>query len=166
MGRKERRVRVVLTDGKRAADYIWLRHPADGRAHYTVRRGSSNMRKFIPENPVPLHSFKGHRRMFSAGLATTSLLDFQLHPFERQEQDAIAFLDLRAFPEDAFVWTELGLVEVGKTDQLQFDFDLQQLLLVTSVRPWVYVAVGVREGIIRFGSSNTEYADSRRPKGK
>jgi hypothetical protein len=154
-----------LTDGERTADFAWLRHagrqvacgipddarwhmtyPADGKAHYTVREGAGHSRRFLPKSPLPLVSFRGRHTLLALGLASTTLED--LRPFERRAQDAVAFLDLRSFPDEGVVWIELGLVEAQKADQLQFDFEVQQLLLVTSVTPWVYIAAGSKAGIM------------------
>jgi len=159
-------VRIVLTDGERAADFAWLRHagrqvacgvpedaswhmtyPEDGRLHMTVKQHSGGRRVFVRKAPVPLAGFTGHRALLALGIGSTALAEGDLKPFKHTPQDAVAFLDLRAFG-DAMVWTELGIVEPGQTHQLRFDFTVQQVLLVTSVSPWVYVAAGVNEGEI------------------
>jgi len=101
----ERRVRVVLTDGERMADFAYLRHagrevvcgvpddagwhmtyPANGRAHYTVRQGSGHTRRFLRERPVPLKSFTGQRTLLALSIASTALVYAGLRPFERQAQ--------------------------------------------------------------------------------
>jgi len=101
----ERRVRVVLTDGERTADFAYLRHagrevvcgvpddagwhmtyPANGRAHYTVRQGSGHTRRFLRERPVPLESFTGQRTLLALSIASTALVYAGLRPFERQAQ--------------------------------------------------------------------------------
>lgn len=159
----ESRIRVVLTDGERTADFAWLRHagrqvvcgipedegwhmtyPEDGRFHITLKKGPGHRRAFVPQAPVPLDGFSGQQVLLALGIGSVDLTDAALRPFERKPQDAVAFLDLRAFG-DALVWTELGLIEVGKTDQLHFDFEVQQVLLVRSIAPWVYVAAGIRD---------------------
>jgi len=101
----ERRVRVVLTDGERTADFAYLRHagrevvcgvpddagwhmtyPANGRAHYTVRQGSGHTRRFLRERPVPLESFTGQRTLLALSIASTALVYAGLRPFERHAQ--------------------------------------------------------------------------------
>ncbi len=85
--------------------------------------------------------------MLTLGIPSGSLGN-DLNPVARQPQDAVAFLDLRAFEDEETVWTELGLVQPGKADELRFDFDVRQLLLVTSVNPWIYIAAGAKKGVI------------------
>jgi hypothetical protein len=124
--------------------------PADGNAHYTVKARAGHIRRYLFETPVRLDSLKGHRALLALGINSATLADADLRSFERNSQDAVAFLDLRAFPDVGVIWTELGVVEAWKTDQLQFnlDFEVSQLLLVTGVRPWVYFAAGVRREAI------------------
>lgn len=167
---KVRKVRVLLTDGERTADFAWLRHvagkhvvcgipenvdrwhityPADARVHYTLREGARKSHRFLRLAPVPLRDFRGQCELLALGFASSTLEDAGLHPFRRSAQDAVAFLDLRAFPE-GMVWTSLGLIEAGQVDSLTFDFDVEQLLLVRNVVPWVVIAAGIREGVITF----------------
>jgi hypothetical protein len=164
---KPHRVRVVLTDGQRTVDFAWLRHagkqvvcgapndpehvtyPRDGRVHITTEEGSKKRRRgFFTLPPVPLQGFHGQHGLLTLGLAEPILQSFDLVPFRHQAQDTIAFLDLRAFRPDAAVMVDLGLVEAGHADQLNFAFKVQQILLVTSVTPWVYLAAGTEAGII------------------
>lgn len=163
----ERRLRVVLTDGERMADFAWLRHagrqvvcgvpdkvgwhityPADGRMHMTIGHDARRTRSFVPETAVPLDTFTGQRALLTLGMPLIELAVARLRTFKHRTQDAVAFLDLRAFRDEVMLWIELGLVEVGKTDQLQFDFGAEQVLIVRNAVPWVYIAAGSKEGVI------------------
>ena len=167
---KVSKVRVLLTDGQRTVDYAWLRHvegkqiacgvpdhrdkwhltyPADGKAHYTLRGGGRKRRRFLTLQPVPLRAFRGQRELLTLGFAPSTLEDSGLLPFRPQPQDALAFLDLRAF-SDGMVWTSLGIVEPGQIDRLTFDSDVRQLLIVRNVVPWIYIAAGIKEGPLTF----------------
>jgi len=86
--------------------------------------------------------------MLALGIASDTLADVNLQPFNYKTQDAVAFLDLRAF-DAKILWVELGLIEPQKADALSFDFEVRQLLLVTNTSPWVYIATGVQEAITR-----------------
>lgn len=158
------RVRIALTDGVRTADYAWLRYsrkqvvcgvpenpnwhltyPADGRAHYTIRKRSRHVRRYLPTQSIPLITFSGQRELLQVQLASPAALGDDFIAFEHQPQDVVAYLDLRAFPKGRIAWTALGLIEPGKADQLQFSFEVYQLLLVTRPRPWLYIAAGAEE---------------------
>ncbi len=162
-----RNVRVVVTDAEHTADFAWLRHagrqvacgvpedsrwhvtyPADGRAHITTTRGGESRRGYLRESPVSLDGFTGHRTMLALGLGSDSLVDTGLREFERKTQDAVVFLDLRAFDAEV-MWVELGLVEPYKADTLSFDFEVRQLVLVVTTSPWVYIAAGIQRDAVR-----------------
>ncbi len=155
------RVRILLTDGARVADFAWLRYslkqvacgvpegrdswhvtyPANGKVRYSLRRALRQHHVPWPVKPIPLGTFSGQRELLQ--LRSPLELGNDLTIFRWQPQDVIAFLDLRAFPKDRMICTSLGLIEAGKADQLQFDFSVHQVLLVTRVTPWIYIASGV-----------------------
>lgn len=159
---RDMKLRIVLTDGMRSEDLCFLKHsgssviaglvgdgwhvhyPPDGRVHYTVEEKSNERRKhrvFWPQPGIPLTTFRGMRQLLSMTLSPQRL-DDGVRDFKGARQDALVFVDVRAFPADRMIKLAIGLVEPGTIDRLNLAFEPVQLIVERHFTPWVYVAVG------------------------
>jgi hypothetical protein len=155
------RLRIVLTGGTRNEDLCWLKHsgsqvicgavgdgwhlryPSDGRLHYTLeqKQEGPKRRVFWRQPGIPLIAFTGMCELLSMEVSPQRL-DEGSREFKGARQDALMFIDVRAFPVDRMIKLSIGLVEPGTLDQLNLTFEPAQLLVARYFTPWVYVAVG------------------------
>ena len=154
------RVRVLVTNGSKTADLFWVEHT--GRDvycgmvglpdHYAYHEtGARHIKQAggyqILERHVPLAELRGIFQLTTLAFSST-LLDAgnYLRDYFGASVDAVVYLDTRSMSGDApFLNVMVGLLEIGPPELLPIgvpDWVTRQIVLVTDVRPWVWIAVG------------------------
>ena len=149
------RLRVLLTNGTRTVDLIWLRHNgsdvyyggvgwhdktsyhATGRRHTKTKSGETEI-----QGHHPLNNFKGQLQLCSFAFGTGIVEDATATEYKGKKGDSVIWLDARTLPSQINV--SLGLVDVGGYASIlpvHEVMDLRLLHLVTSTVPWIYVQV-------------------------
>ena len=154
---KKSRFRVLLTDGSKTIDLIWVLHNGkdiyygyvgadtkysaheSGEHHQTFR--SAPTVKF--EKHLPLKDFKGEKILCTFGFSTKSLVG-KSYDVSKDISQATLYLDSRALPE--YVNVQMGILEpagLSHLDILQHSevLDVWNLTVITSTIPWIYFVV-------------------------
>jgi len=159
------RVRVLYTNGTTSYDFYWLFHTGtdvycgspyrkskrsyhrSGKVH-TTTNGAREHEHWHTE----LRELRGQFH-----LETTSFVNSEswfaekvkLQEYGGGKSDAVLVIDSRSLPPSTWVHAAVGLVEPGRGDLVssfalaakQAGLECHQILLATSVTPWVYVVV-------------------------
>jgi hypothetical protein len=159
------RARVLITNGVRTIDLFWLSHDgsdvycgqpkfdgkrsyhASGKIHSTVEG-----KKLHEAWHTPLRDLKGQFHLTTIGLSNSAQWFDAVAPryeYTKKKSDALLLIDSRSIPEGITFNVSVGLLEPGNTNVLnlmliplnaeEFSLSAQQVLLSTSVEPWVYV---------------------------
>ncbi|UCC31557.1 MAG: hypothetical protein JSU86_04615 [Phycisphaerales bacterium] len=162
------RVRILLTDGQTTVDYAWLEHTGadvycglvgwvkkfsyheSGQAHWSDASGE----KDTITKRAPLKEVSGSVGIVTMGVMPDLVKIGYPRVYTGKKADASLFLDVRAIPDDRYTSILLGLIEPGRFDAIPILFEpwfqAKQVVLVTSVEPWVSAVVGwpAEEGIL------------------
>ncbi|KQV60774.1 hypothetical protein ASC95_04905 [Pelomonas sp. Root1217] len=155
------RLRVLLTNGKRTVDLIWLDHNgtdiyyggvgwsdktsyhASGIRHRKARDGTLS--------PIQRHhrldSFSGQLQLCVFGFHTKFVESDAATPYKGKKGDSVIFLDSRSLPDQ--VGVSLGLLEAGAYAAMlpiHQHLDLRLIHLATNTTPWIYVAINAING--------------------
>ena len=158
------RARVLFTNGVRTIDLFWLSH--GGSDVYCGQPGFDGKRSYHASGKIhsttkgertdeawhtPLRDLKGQFHLTTIGL-TNSAKWFEVvaskHEYSGKKSDAALIIDGRSIPEGITFNVSIGLLEPGNTNVLHSmialpqevqDISAKQVLLSTSVEPWVYV---------------------------
>lgn len=151
-------MRVLLTNGKRTVDLIWLEHNGTdiyygyvgldqkGSYHATGKRhsksGSGGFTKIDAHHP--LSNFKGQLQLCAFGIPTKIIEAASATEYKGGKGDSVLWLDARTLPE--LVNVSLGLVEVGGYNAMlpvhtNPSTDLRSVHLITNTVPWIYVMI-------------------------
>jgi hypothetical protein len=162
------RVRILVTNGSRTIDLYWLHH--DGKDVYCGPTKSDHKRSYHRSGKVhstiegdrkheawclPLAAIKGQFH-----LSTTNIGNAQnfvaaaaaKYEYGGGKSDALLVIDSRSIPDDVQANIAIGLIEPGNLEALSRltanhqieegqSISCEQLLLATSVKPWVYAIV-------------------------
>lgn len=150
------RLRVLLTDGSKTTDLIWLEHNgtdiyfghvgwpgkhsyhASGKRHDKLPDGT----RFDCDQHHRLDAFQDQLQLCAFGHYPKRIFDSTTTLYQGKRSDSVLFLDSRGLPD--FINISLGLVEVGRYDKLlpvHLTSDLLQVHLITSTKPWIYLMV-------------------------
>lgn len=164
------KLRVLLTNGRRTVDLIWLEHSgrdvyyggvgwpdktsyhASGRRHTKDRSGT---RSEI-QGHQRLDAFTGQLQLCAFGIETGIVNSDTVSDYTGKKRDAVIWLDARTLPTQINV--SLGLIEVGAFAAMlpvHRTIDLLSVHFVTSTTPWIYVWVS--------GTTTKPYDDIVRP---
>lgn len=154
------RLRVLLTDGTRTVDLVWLRHTgtdiyyggvgwddktsyhASGKRHDRSKSGKQSE----IEKHHPLNNFKDQMQLCVFEIPTSMVRETAATEYRGKKGDSVIWLDARTLPSSR-VGISLGLVEVGgyksilPVHLLKEFVDLRLVHLVTNTVPWIYVMV-------------------------
>ena len=151
------RLQVLLTNGKRTVDVIWLDHRgADiyygfiGWKGKTTYHGSGKRHDHLPsgerteiQSHHPLNAFCGQLQLCAFGISTAALLGSeQATDYTGKKGDSVILMDARALPDQVNV--SLGLLEVGAHQSIlpvHQVANVRLVHLVTHTVPWIYVMV-------------------------
>lgn len=150
------RLRVLMTNGTRTVDLIWLEHNgtdiyyggvgshtkgsyhASGSRHSKSRGGNrDNIGKWYR-----LESFKGQIHLISFLVVSGIVESDVVSDYCGKKGDAVIWLDARTLPKQVNVG--LGLLEVGAYNALlplHQVADLRMVHIFTNTVPWIYVMV-------------------------
>lgn len=156
-------IRILLTDGIHTKQIYFTNHTGSGVYHGTPNegahssyhatgqthyKGKDGVAQFVQQH-VPLSEFCGLKHLETV-LKSTQLLDTDL--YDPPKTDAVVYLDTRAMPS-VIIHFDIGLLETHRLDILHEQWailgrtgtakgtDIKQLLVITSVSPWVYITV-------------------------
>lgn len=160
------RARILYTNGTKTVDLFWLSH--DGRDVYCGQPGYDSKRSYHASGKVhtkgqgeyrdegwhaPLKDLKTQFHLTTIGLRNDSKWFEVVAPkfeYSGKRSDAILTIDSRSLPRRQAVNVSIGLLEPGRMDVLRAmaipsveakaftPMSTQQVLLSTSVVPWVY----------------------------
>lgn len=159
--------RILLTNGRRTYDHLWLQHRGTdiywGYPHIDLKSSyhragqlhtKSDGVKTDVAQCVPLAQLKGYFHLVTTGAMSSSVIDTIDPVFEYTgtKADALVTVDLRTLPAGAAANIGIGLIEAGNLAAVGsllspaneyggLKVEPQQLLIATSVSPWVSVAV-------------------------
>jgi hypothetical protein len=152
--------KILLTNGKKFIDVFWLSH--DGRDIYCGPTFSDSKRSYHSsgkvhsrfsgelyneKNHIPLANFAGEFLLDGLSIANVPLWfdeTIGFREFRGRKADIFLVIDLRTIPSDVTINIRIGLLEPWRTDLLVSQInslDIQQMLIATSVRPWIYTVV-------------------------
>lgn len=151
------RLRVLLTNGSRTVDLIWLEHngtdiyygyvgwPEKTSYHASGQRHSRSASG--ERTPIQAHhrldQFSAQLQLCAFGFDKEIVRSSLATEYTGKRGDSVIFLDSRSLPQ--LVNVSLGLVEVGGYNAMlpvHIVSDLRFVHLVTSTVPWIYVMVG------------------------
>jgi hypothetical protein len=160
------RARVLITDGSRTIDLLWLEHTGSdvywGMPHFPEKRSyhasgeihtKGGVRTLDAVHHTPLRQLKGLFQLTSIGLQhATGFVRRAATKYEysRRKADTLLVVDARSVPSKAQTCIGVGLLEPHNAKALMFllslacpgeDLRPQQLLISSSVEPWVYASV-------------------------
>ena|SRR5215831_12561581 len=158
-------MRVLITNGVRTIDLFWLSHDgtdvycgqprfdgkrtyhASGKIHSTVEG-----EKVDEAWHTPLRDLKGQFHLTTIALSNSAQWFETVAPryeYSKKKGDALLLIDSRTIPDGVSLNVSVGLLERGNTGVLDLmllsgeaedsSLSAQQVLLATSVDPWVYV---------------------------
>lgn len=161
------RARVLFTNGARTIDLFWLSHDgsdvycgasrfdgkrtyhASGKIHSTVEG-----KKTDEAWHTPLRDIKGQFHLTTIAMNNSPDCFDSIatrYEYTMKKSDAVLMIDSRSIPQGVTFNVSVGLLEPGNTDILGlmvlprevegFSVSAQQVLLSTSVEPWVYVVL-------------------------
>ena len=150
------RLRVLLTNGNRTVDLIWLKHNgtdvyyggvgwndktsyhASGKRH--TKTTSGDKREIFQHHP--LNNFKGQLQLCAFCFSKDIVESADVTEYTGRKGDSVIYLDARTMPDQVNI--SLGLVEVGNYNSIlpvHEIVDLHLVYLVTNTVPWIYVMV-------------------------
>ena len=157
------RARILLTDGKRTRDLLWLEH--DGKDVYCGPCGLDWKRSYHESGAVhlkrqgeryeekrcePLADLGGFYLLEGIGVVNASdVLNVDIFPeYSWKKGDAVLVVDSRSFPEDSTINIHIGLLEADNFEALKESYlyksmNLRQVLISTAVQPWVVVILSL-----------------------
>lgn len=162
------RARILLTNGSRTIDLLWLRHEGTDvycghtkMAHKWSYHGSGKYHfKAPPDNShgdwrVPLKELNTPVQFFSTTFGNPSKFLEEAdskYEYSGRKSDTLLVVDVRSIPEGYQAHIDIGLVPPDKpawlgalatTGELLPDLGLScsQLIVSTSVNPWVYARI-------------------------
>lgn len=146
---------MVLTDGARECDVAWLQHTgadvycgpvaSPGKITYHasgIRSSTLSGKRNVHDRHFPLSRLRGSTQLLAFGFDLPGGVFGR--DYARRQADAVAYLDTRAMPTGRTINVIVGLVEphnLGALPPRLPSVTVQQLLVVTSVKPWVYIVV-------------------------
>lgn len=160
------RLRVLLTNGSRTVDLIWLRHTgtdvyygfvgANGKDSYHesgARHRRDEDGKLYPMSPhQPLDQFTGQLFLSGFGFHRDIVKSEERTQFQGKKSDAVLYLDTRTLPEQPNVM--FGLLEPGNYPAILpvhgIPGSLLHVSIITSVSPWIYAMVCDPEPVKAF----------------
>jgi len=162
------RLRVLVTNGSRTIDLFWLSH--DGVDVYCGPNKFDSKRSYHKSGKVhtkadgvcnnegwhqPLASIRGQFHLSTINIGDASQfveLADQKYEYGGKKTDACLIVDSRSIPSNVQANIAIGLLEPGNFEAIshltikqefsEFEsISCEQILLKTSVNPWVYVIV-------------------------
>jgi hypothetical protein len=152
------RLRVLLTDGIRTIDLIWLRHTGkdiyygfvgwDSKDSYHGSGARHSKRGRVLQGKSdqhhPLASFRNQLQLTVFGMHRAILKASDAATYDGKPSDVAVWLDARTLPSQFSV--SLGLLEPHRLEaMLPYHDDghneLRSVHFVTSTRPWIYLQV-------------------------
>ena len=151
------RLRVLLTNGSRTVDLLWLRHTGSDIYYGFVGDGSSKASYHesgarhsrdndgelnIHSNHHPLQQFSGQLQLSTFGFDRNIVESEERSEFVGKKSDAVLYLDSRTLPEQPNVM--FGLLEpcnYGAILPVHVTGSLLHMSIITTVRPWIYTMV-------------------------
>ncbi len=163
------RLRVLLTNGTRTIDLIWLAHNGTdvyygyvnstwkSSYHEKGQRHSKSVQGDYSriESHCPLKEFKGQLQLCCFGFCSKIVESTKVADFSRKKSDAILYLDTRTLPETVNI--SLGFLEPGNYNAIlpvHEHSTLRQIFLVTNTVPWIYLMVLDVDKMKNYGSNN------------
>ena len=156
-GQMEMRLRVLLTNGSKTVDLLWLRHTGSdiyygfvghSRKFSYHASGVRHMKggtekRLVYDKHHPLDKFVGHFYLGGIVCHQGRIMDSERGTeFRGKKSDAAVFLDSRTLPDMLSI--SFGLLEPGSLRSIpkyHTVADVKQLSIVTSTNPWIYVMV-------------------------
>ena len=162
------RARVLVTDGRRTIDVFWLEHKGSdvywGLPRFPTKRSYHGSGQIHTKQGgkaegvvqrTPLANLKGQFHLTTVGWGDLSAFVRAAAPkyeYSRRKSDVVLTVDARAVPPKAQASIAVGLVEPGNFAVLKPLLSIklpwegeqllpQQLVLATSVKPWVYACL-------------------------
>ena len=150
------RLRVLLTNGSKTIDFLWLRHDGSD-IYYGVAgaphkfsyhaSGSRHLRGGKEEDVIydkhyPLKAFTGHLLLTTVVFHRDMIEYSKRTQFTGRKSDAALYLDCRTLPD--LLGVSFGLLELGNYGALpSYDANagMCQLSIFTDVSPWIYLMV-------------------------
>lgn len=150
------RLRVLMTNGTRTVDLIWLEHNgtdiyyggvgwtdkdsyhASGKRHTKSKMGKHSE---IQEHHR-LDNFQGQIQLCTFLFGTGIVEDSEATEYKGKKGDSVIWVDARTLPSQINV--SLGLLEPGAYHSIlpvHMVADLRMVHLVTNTVPWIYVMV-------------------------
>jgi hypothetical protein len=160
------RARILVTNGQRTVDLFWLSH--DGKDVYCGFTKSDHKRSFHESGKIhttsngkrqdeawvaPLAELKGQFNLGSLSFGDAKKMLEIADPrydYHCGKSDAVVVVDARSIPDGCQANLSYGLLEPGNFEALApfikdhhvpgfISLSCEQLVLATSVEPWVYV---------------------------
>jgi hypothetical protein len=150
------RLRVLLTNGSRTVDLLWLRHTGSDIYYGFVGSGSkhsyheSGARHFKNEDGEiqpysahhPLRQLSGQLQLSTFGFHRNIVESEEKSEFVGKKSDAVLYLDSRTLPEQPNVM--FGLLEPGNYGAIlpvHATGSFLHISIITAVTPWIYTMV-------------------------
>ncbi len=159
--------RVLITNGSRSIDFLWVQHTGSdvywGQPRFDWKRsyhGSGRLHTKAGDrtdeiaHAAPLAGLKGYFHLITSGMSSPSWIDSvdPKYDYRGSPADVLLTVDLRTMPKGATLNVGVGLLEPGnlaalvpfvqgKIDVPGMSIDPTQVLIATSVSPWVVATV-------------------------
>ena len=159
--------RVLITNGPRSIDFLWLQHTGSdvywGQPKFNWKRSyhasgqlhtKAGGRTDEIAYAAPLADLKGYFHLITAGITSLTWIDSvdPRYDYRGSPADAVLTADLRTMPKGTALNVGVGLLEAGnlgalapfvqgKIDVPGMTIDPTQVLIASSVNPWVVAMV-------------------------